>query len=339
MSQHDFTVDNGAGVAVRADINLALKALASQSSGASAPSPTFPAQVWADTGTGRLKQRDAANANWVDKGPIDGAMAPLDSPVFTGQPQGNFPVVVGSVRNLRMSVTTASASGTMTADEVIVKASLGGLAYRIGSFSKAINLATTGAGGMDVGTAPVSGYVALYAIYNPITAASALLAVNATSVAAPNIYGGANMPSGYTASALLTVVATNASSQFVPVLVNDRDVFFNAISVLSTTAIVANLTALSIAAAAPLNAKAVSGTITISTGGAGTWVTTISGSAITTSTGVGLVTASLGSGSTSLGAGYPLKNIPLVTPQTIYYSTSTTAGSSSTSLAVSHYSI
>ena len=73
MSQHDMTVDNGAGVAVRADINLALKALASQSSGASAPSPAYPAQMWADTGTGRLRQRDSANTLWIDLGPLDSA--------------------------------------------------------------------------------------------------------------------------------------------------------------------------------------------------------------------------------------------------------------------------
>jgi hypothetical protein len=71
MSQHDMTVDNGAGVAVRADINLALKALASQSSGPSAPSPTFPCQLWADTGTGRLKRRDSANTLWLDVGILD----------------------------------------------------------------------------------------------------------------------------------------------------------------------------------------------------------------------------------------------------------------------------
>jgi len=253
---------------------------------------------------------------------------------------GALPVpVAGLARNVRMYVSAASSTATITADEVCVEVVAGGLGYKLAAFSKTINLTINGVGGLDTGSTPGSGYVGIYAIYNPSTATSALLAVNATSVAAPNIYGGANMPSGYTASALLTVVATNASSQLVPVLVSDRDVFFHSISVLSTTAVVANLTALSIAAAAPLNAKAVSGTITISTGGAGTWVTTIAGSAITTSTGIGLVNASLGSGSTSLGAGYPLKSIPLVTPQTIYYSTSTTAGSSSTSLAVSHYSI
>jgi len=73
MSQHDMTVDNGAGLAVRADLNLALKALASQCSGASAPSPSYPCQLWADTGTGRIRQRDSANTLWIDLGPLDSA--------------------------------------------------------------------------------------------------------------------------------------------------------------------------------------------------------------------------------------------------------------------------
>ncbi|MFL1527824.1 hypothetical protein [Pseudomonas sp. O230] len=74
MSQHDMTVDNGSGLGVRTDINNALQALASLSSGASAPSPSFPCQPWADTGTGRFKRRNAANTAWVDEGPLDAAL-------------------------------------------------------------------------------------------------------------------------------------------------------------------------------------------------------------------------------------------------------------------------
>jgi hypothetical protein len=71
MSQHDMNVANGAGAAVRADLNNALVALATLSSGASAPSPSFPSQIWADTGTGRLKRRDSSNASWIDIGPLN----------------------------------------------------------------------------------------------------------------------------------------------------------------------------------------------------------------------------------------------------------------------------
>lgn len=127
-----------------------------------------------------------------------------------------FPAgVVGLARNAKMLITAASASATFTADELIVATALNGQNYRVSSFNKTINLGTTGAGGMDTGTAPVSGFVGIYAIYNPTTGASALLATNATSAAAPEVYGGANMPSGYTASALVSVWQTDASRNLV----------------------------------------------------------------------------------------------------------------------------
>ena len=66
MSQHDFDVANQAFAATRADINAALQALASRNSGATAPAATFAYMWWADTTTGILKQRNAANSAWVN---------------------------------------------------------------------------------------------------------------------------------------------------------------------------------------------------------------------------------------------------------------------------------
>ena len=165
--------------------------------------------------------------------------------------------VVGSVRNLAMSVTAASASATLTADEIIVETALGGIRYCLPSFSKTINLATTGAGGMDTGSAPASGFVALYAIYNPTTQTAALLATNATSAVAPNVYGGANMPSGYTASGLVSVWPTS-SSQFIVGIQQDRSLRTGSVSVLNTTSSAGSVTALSISAAVPPSAKSAS---------------------------------------------------------------------------------
>lgn len=70
MSQHDFNIANQSGAAFRADLNNALAALVSLSSGASAPSPTFAYQFWADTTTGILKVRNAANTAWVEIGTL-----------------------------------------------------------------------------------------------------------------------------------------------------------------------------------------------------------------------------------------------------------------------------
>ena len=168
--------------------------------------------------------------------------------------------VVGAAINARMSVTAPSATATFTADELIVGVALGGLQYRLGSFNKTINLATTGAGGMDTGTAPVSGYVALYAIYNPTTAASAMLAVNATAAVAPQVYGGANMPAGYTASALISVWPTSSGSQFLTGSQVNRNINTSPTrAVLATSTQYPAGSTISIATLVPPNAVLVSG--------------------------------------------------------------------------------
>ncbi len=164
--------------------------------------------------------------------------------------------VVGTSRNAKMSIPSASATATFTADELIVQTALGGLQYKISGFSKTVNLATTGAGGMDTGTVPVTGYVALYAIYNPTSGASALLAVNATSVRAPEVYGGANMPSGYTASALVSAWRV-ASSQFVIGFQRARHISTPLLSVYSPNAGTVAIGAVSFISAVPPNATSI----------------------------------------------------------------------------------
>lgn len=165
--------------------------------------------------------------------------------------------VVGATINAAMSISAASASATFTADEVIVETALGGAQYRIGSFSKTINLATTGAGGMDTGTVPASGFVAIYAIYNPTTGVSALLAVNSTSGVSPEVYGGSNMPTGYTASALVSTWQISFS-QFSIGVQRDRHVTTLSNQVFSaTSSIPTTPTSLSLSSYIPPNAKVV----------------------------------------------------------------------------------
>ena len=70
-AQHDYeitTADANTGVTFRADVNAALQALASLSSGATAPSTTYAFQLWADTGNDQLKIRNAANDAWITVG-------------------------------------------------------------------------------------------------------------------------------------------------------------------------------------------------------------------------------------------------------------------------------
>ena len=65
MSQHDMNIANQGFPAFRSDLNNALTALASNSSGASAPSTTFANQFWYETDTNLLKLRNEDNDAWI----------------------------------------------------------------------------------------------------------------------------------------------------------------------------------------------------------------------------------------------------------------------------------
>lgn len=168
--------------------------------------------------------------------------------------------IVGSSRNARIGIAAAASTATFTADQVVVTTALSGQTYLLSSVNKVINLATTGAGGMGTGTVPANGFVAIYAIYNPTTSASALLAVNATSAKAPEVYGGSNLPTGYTASALVSVLPV-ASSQFMLAQQTGRSIGIAEVTALSTATVTASPTIMGISAYIPLNANYVSGSL------------------------------------------------------------------------------
>ena len=71
MSQHDLDIANQGFPATRADLNLALKALGSSNSGASAPSTTYANQLWYDTANNILKIRNEDNDAWISLFTLD----------------------------------------------------------------------------------------------------------------------------------------------------------------------------------------------------------------------------------------------------------------------------
>lgn len=166
--------------------------------------------------------------------------------------------VVGTSRNAKMNIAAASASATFTADELIVQTALGGRQYKIAKLNKTLNLAIVGAGGMDIGAVSASGFVAIYAIFNPLTRDSALLAVNlAAAAVAPEVYSGANMPGGFTASALVSVWLV-AGSKFTMGIQTGRHIVTASNQVFSATSVIpATPTGLSLSAYIPANAKEV----------------------------------------------------------------------------------
>ena len=70
MAQHDYIIANQSGAAFRSDLNNGLAAIVSQNSGAAQPSTTYAYQWWADTTTGLLKIRNAANNAWITVGTL-----------------------------------------------------------------------------------------------------------------------------------------------------------------------------------------------------------------------------------------------------------------------------
>jgi hypothetical protein len=71
MSQNDFNLANQGFPQMRADMNSAFQALASNSSGATAPGTTYAYQFWYDTSTNLLKMRNAANNAFITLAAFD----------------------------------------------------------------------------------------------------------------------------------------------------------------------------------------------------------------------------------------------------------------------------
>jgi len=245
---------------------------------------------------------------------------------------GQVSGVAGQASNLKASITSAQATATFTADEIIVETALGGLRYCLSNFNLSINLATTGAGGMDTGSAPLNGFVAIYAIYNPVTTATALLAVNASS-ATPTIYGGLNMPAGYTASARIGVLPTNGSGQFKVFSQVGRSISIASVQVFSGSSGGLVLLPIPLSSAVPLDAISATGSLTASSTSSSNCGLTLS------STSASLGSQSL-SGAVAAGGGIGSNYlIDIDVPQTAYVSTTNTAGAPTYTASIVRYSI
>jgi len=253
------------------------------------------------------------------------------------------PPVVGSTRNALMQVSTASASATFTADEVVVAAALGGTTYRLAIYSQVINLATTGAGGMDTGAAPASGFVSLYAIAKADGTKNILACAVATST--DSVYSGANMPVNYVTSALIGIWPTNGSSQFIPGRIADplgRKFQYQTYPAIFTgRAQISTYTSQSVSAAVPAAAKYFSTLFT------GTYVGGILFGASADATGTGAKTVAaygqtgpvvMPGGAASDNCGAILTDCPLITPQTAYMIAYQVGGSSVIAMYISDFS-
>jgi len=81
MATHDYVLANASGAAFRADLNNALAAIVSNNSSTTEPATTYAYMWWADTTSGQLKLRNAANDDWVVIQELDGTLLMEDGTV------------------------------------------------------------------------------------------------------------------------------------------------------------------------------------------------------------------------------------------------------------------
>ena len=80
MSQNDFNLGNQGFPSMRADMNSAYQALASNNSGTSAPSTTYANQWWYDETNAILKIRSPVNDSWINFMTLDGVTSEYTIP-------------------------------------------------------------------------------------------------------------------------------------------------------------------------------------------------------------------------------------------------------------------
>ena len=92
MATHDYVLANQSGSSFRTDLNNALAAVVSNNSNATEPSTQYSYELWADTNSGYLKIRNAANNAWIQLFKLDGTLSdiPVEGTVIksTGESGG-----------------------------------------------------------------------------------------------------------------------------------------------------------------------------------------------------------------------------------------------------------
>lgn len=132
-----------------------------------------------------------------------GALASVPAVVSSAVSAG--PAVLGTFRELAASATGASATVSVSADEIIVESAANAYAT-LRAVSLSINSAGSGANGLDTGTLATNTWYSVWVIYNGIAVAG-LLSTSSTSP---------TMPGGYTHKARVGWIRTDSSGNKYP---------------------------------------------------------------------------------------------------------------------------
>ena len=116
MSQHDFVIDNQSFPATRTDLNAAILAVASNSSGATAPTTTYANQFWYDTSTNILYIRNEANDGWVSVITLDASMTASASELNQLDAITRGSILYGNASGATARLAAGGASTVLTSD-------------------------------------------------------------------------------------------------------------------------------------------------------------------------------------------------------------------------------
>lgn len=115
MSQHDFDIANQTAPNLRSDLNNALVALATLSSGATAPSNTYASMLWYDTSTSILKMRTEQDDDWISIGYFD----PFDNFKIIDGTKVTDPATNTDLGTLTTQADSAWTTGTSTTKTLV----------------------------------------------------------------------------------------------------------------------------------------------------------------------------------------------------------------------------
>jgi hypothetical protein len=216
QSSDAFTVANGSGASVRSGINADLQALATLSSGTSAPSSPYVHQVWVDTTNAQIKKRNNANSAWLLWAQLDETNGLIIPAYLRGHLSGLQLSNDGVAPNTKIDVTAGDCMDDTNA------------AMLHFASSGSIDCTTTGANALDTGSLANSTWYHAFAIAKAGGVSPALLA--STSVSSPTF------PSGYTLKRRLGSFKTDGSAAHIIAFVQDGDLFEWVTSVLDVNA-------------------------------------------------------------------------------------------------------
>lgn len=149
MGQHDYVLDNQTGALFRADLNTALAAIVSQNSGLTEPATMFAYQFWADTTTGLLKIRNAANNAWITVGTLASTNLGL-LPVAGGTLTGALKLADGAVGTPSLAFGSDTNTGIywISADKFAIV--LGGVAVATFDAATSVYMTLNGTGAVQI---------------------------------------------------------------------------------------------------------------------------------------------------------------------------------------------